>query len=367
MIRFTLARDLDRLGVRRMWVSSSLLFIAGCTLLMTASEIGWQIYLARTGFAIGLAGMLTSSNVHIQNQVPPLRRTEIIGALGSSGFLGMITGAQLGDLIYDWLPLSRGMFVVMFGTTAVLGMCYLFIVLRLTRGDEHVHQPDTPPVLSLLRQHWPGPVIVVALAMGVSFVVTTVFLTRQATALDLVGVRTFFTGYALSAFCFRIVSRTWSRTIGRHKMILVGLLGHVVGHLLLIRVTREWDYVAPALFAGFGHALLFPCVVSLGAEGFPVRYRGTGTTVILGFIDVGMALAAQPLGWVIDRFGFTAMYLSTAGFCLTSLVVYGVLRGGAVDTDQRALQAALERTPLPPTRTADPEPEKAAVPVLSSR
>ena len=43
-----------------------------------------------------LAGMFTCSIVHIQNQVPAERRTEVIGNLGSSGFLGMIVGSLLG-------------------------------------------------------------------------------------------------------------------------------------------------------------------------------------------------------------------------------------------------------------------------------
>jgi MFS family permease len=334
LIRLTLARDLDRLGVRRMWVGSSLLFIIGCVLLMTATEVNWQVYLARTAFAIGLASMFTCSNVHIQHQAPLHRRTELIGALGSSGFLGMMVGAQLGDLVFELLPRDRSLFVLLFGMAGALGAGYLAIVAAITRQDVHVHQPDTPPPWTLLRQFWPGPVVLVAMVMGAAFVVTTVFLTRHATSLGLVGVRTYFTGYALAAFAFRVLTRTWSRSLGRHRMIPLGLLGHAVGFLLLWQVQREWDYVLPALSGGFGHALLFPCVVSLGAERFPDRYRGSGTTLILGFIDVGGALAAQPLGWLIDRHGFAPMYLGMAALCGLVLGVYGLWMFHAPDLDR---------------------------------
>jgi MFS family permease len=348
LIRLTLARDLDRLGVRRMWISSSLLFIVGGGLLLAAWEVGWELYLARAAFAIGLACMFTCSNVHIQNQAPLHRRTEMIAALGSSGFLGMIAGAQFGDLVFEWLPRSRVLFSVLFGLTTLIGMIYLAMVLRIMRQDEHVHQPETPPPWTLLRRYWPGVVVLAALAMGVSFVVTTVFLTRHATSLGLVGIRTFFTGYALSAFLFRVATRTWSRRMGRHKLIVIGLLGHVVGHLLLIRVTTEWDYVLPALSCGYGHALLFPCVVSLGAERFPERYRGSGTTLILGFIDVGMALCAQPMGWLIDNYGFTPMYLATATFCGGTMLIYLAATWKAVDLDLVRAREILEgRTAVP--------------------
>ncbi|MFV0444549.1 MAG: MFS transporter, partial [Planctomycetaceae bacterium] len=333
-IRLTLARDLDRLGVRRMWLGSSILFILGCGLLLTADSIGWQVYLARAAFMSGLASMFTCSNVHIQNQAPIHRRTELIGSLGSSGFVGMMLGAQLGDLIFASVPRGEFLFQLLFGLAGLLALGYLLIVSVITRKDVHIHQPDTPPPWSLLRKYWPGPVVIVAFVMGLSFVVTTVFLTRHATSLGLVGVRTYFSGYSLAAFVFRIATRTWSRTLGRHRMILLGLLGHTIGFLLLWRVHVEWDYVLPSLCGGFAHALLFPCVVSLGAERYPERYRGSGTTLILGFIDVGGALGAQPLGWVIDHYGFGPMYLGAASVCFSALLVYGLLMFHAPDADQ---------------------------------
>lgn len=343
LIRLTLARDLDRLGVRRMWISSSALFLLGGVLLVTTHSVGWEIYLARSAFAIGLACMFTCSNVHVQNLAPIHRRTEMIGALGSSGFLGMMLGAQLGDLAFEWLPRSRTLFIALFGASIVLGMIYLLIVIRLMRHDEHIHQPETPPPWTLLYRYWPGPVVLVALAMGVSFVVTTVFLTRHATSLGVVGIRTFFTGYAISAFVFRILTRTWSRSLGRHKMIGIGLSGHVIGHLLLMAAQTESDFIIPALTSGAGHALLFPCVVSLGAERFPEQYRGSGTTLILGFIDIGMAACAQPLGWLIDNYGFHQMYLATASLCGGTLVFYLAIAWNAPDRDllhQRSTEPA---------------------------
>jgi len=134
-------------------------------------------------------------------------------------------------------------------------------------------------------------------------------------------------------------------------MILLGLLGHTVGFVLLWRVVGEWDYVLPSLCGGFAHALLFPCVVSLGAERFPERYRGSGTTLILGFIDVGGALAAQPLGWVIDSYGFTPMYLGTALFCLVTLLGYGWMMFNAPDEDQQRM-LSLDASPAAQEATA---------------
>ena len=64
--------------------------------------------------------------------------------------------------------------------------------------------------------------------------VTTVFLTRYATSMNMKNaIGTFFTGYAISAFIFRVSTRHWSRTYDRQRMILIGLAGHALGHCLL--------------------------------------------------------------------------------------------------------------------------------------
>ena len=333
LVRFTLGRDIDGLGVRRIWISSSLLFILGCGLMTGLGRLGWELYVARVAFAIGMASAFAASISHIQQQVPPHRRTEVLGSLGSSGFLGMILGSQLGDQIFLRQPLSQSLFVTLFGLTSLLGCAYLATVVFLTRKENHTSPHETHAAHRLIFRYWPGPVVLVAVMMGIGFVVTTVFLTRHATELGLPGIRTFFTGYAVSAFVFRMISRTWSRSIGRHRMIIMGLAGHCIGHLLLCTVTREWHLILPSVCCGFGHALLFPCVVSLGAGAFPPEYRGSGTAITLGFMDLGVFLFAPLLGWVIDEYGFVPMFLTSASTAVVIGVYYWLATAGLTDVD----------------------------------
>lgn len=356
LIRFTLGRDIDGLGVRRMWIGSSLLFILGCGLMTVLNQLSWEIYVARAAFTIGLGSMFATSISHIQAQVPPYRRTEVLGSLGSSGFVGMILGAQLGDQFFLRMPVSDSLFTLLFGVTTLLGCAYLALILWITRGDTHTRPHETLPAHRLIFRYWPGPVVLVSLMMGVGFVVTTVFLTRHATELGLVGIRTFFTAYALSAFAFRMISRTWSRTVGRHRLILMGLSGHCVGHLLLCTVSQEWHLVLPALCCGFGHSLLFPSVVSLGSGAFPPEYRGSGTAITLGFMDLGVFLFAPLLGWVIDTYGFVPMFLTSAGTAFAIGVYYRFATIGLVDTDSDHVPLPIPPEPVVETSRSLPEP-----------
>src|SRR4029078_11927794 len=145
---------------------------------------------------------------------------------------------------------------------------------------------------------------------------------------ELSGIGPFFASFCAWALFLRGIARSWSRQVGRHKLILLGwagaavrsrtrslrgVAGQALGMSTLPLVTRSWPFVFPAIGYAFGHALLFPSVVSLGAGAFPAEYRGSGTTIVLGFTEVGAMISAQPLGWIIVRFSFPAMFLTVAG------------------------------------------------------
>ena len=113
-----------------------------------------------------LPGAFTCSIVNIQDQVPPRRRTEVIGSLGSSGFIGTILGTNLGDLIFQLWPGGQTPFLVTFGTTLLGGILHTLLVLELTREEHHEAPPEFVGPLKLLFHYWPGPVLLVSMAMG---------------------------------------------------------------------------------------------------------------------------------------------------------------------------------------------------------
>ncbi|MEX0700816.1 MAG: MFS transporter [Planctomycetales bacterium] len=338
LARLLLGQAIDTYGTRRLWMLSAVSFVSGGLLFACAGSIAWPIYVGRILFTVGLAGMFTCSMVHIQNQVPVRRRTEVIASLGSSGFVGMIAGSLLGDRIFNVLPEGHARFMVLFGIAAALGLLYLLIVFAMTRGDVHQRPHETPAAHQLILRYWPGSIVLAAMMMGVAFTVYSVFLTRFVTSREaeghaVHGIGTFFTGYAVSAFVFRLMTRNWSRTMGRHRMVLIGLGGHALACFGLPLVTADWQFLLPAVLGGVGHALLFPGVVSLGAGAFPQEYRGSGTTIVLGFTEVGAMLSAPALGAIIEEFGFVAMFHAAAWTSIAIGVVYAATGARLPDAD----------------------------------
>ena len=178
--------------------------------------------------------------------------------------------------------------------------------------------------------------MLVALLMGMYFTIPSVYLTRFSTHRGLGGIGLYWTAYAVMAFVFRVSTRRWSQTVGRHRMIQMGIAGHLLANLILPFATVGWHLVFPAVLSGLGHALLFPAVVSLGTEAFPRVYRGTGTTLVLGFFDIGGAVSAPILGAIIDGFGgvgFPQMFWFAAACSVVVAVAYQCWGASRPDSD----------------------------------
>lgn len=329
---------MDRFGIGRVWLIGAATFVVGGFMMFTATELNWWLYVARLLFATGLATLFSCSMSHIQNEAPPSHRTEVIASLGSSGFLGLMTGTLAADgILALFAERTADTYRALFGVTMACGVIYFLLVAGLTRRDPKPQSTHaTPNAWTLFRQYFPGPVIFCGFFMGGGFAVLSTFLTRFAASRGFEGISWYFVSYALSAFTFRIISRTWSRRFGRHILIVVGMTAQSVGFVAIPFVTAEWMLCLPAIAVGFGHALLFPAVVSLGTATYPVRYRGTGTTLILGTFDLGQLILAPVFGAVVDRFGFEPMFYATGGTALVIGFAYGLSALGKTDNDGRS-------------------------------
>ena len=75
-----------------------------------------------------------------------------------------------------------------------------------------------------MRRYWPGSVVLCGLFMGAGYNSTSVYLTQFSEQRGFSGISAFFVAYAISAFVFRVLSRTWSYAVGRYRLTLIGVL-----------------------------------------------------------------------------------------------------------------------------------------------
>jgi MFS family permease len=315
---------IDRYGPRLIWTSSLVLFALSLAGHLAVTDVNSPaIYLLRLTMTVGLAGAFGASITYVSLTVPTQRIAEIVGTLGSSGFVGIALGPVVGDWMFDTAEVTRWHIDRMFLTGAVLGGLSLVLAILATSGQTPRARRQQPGLIPLVRRYHPGPLLLVAAAMGIGIALPHTFLRTYLEHLDIKHMKTFFVTYAVTAFVVRIASRRLPQRIGLRPMILLGLGFLSLSMLLYLTVRTESMLVVPALAGGIAHAFLFPSVVAGGSLAFPTRYRGLATTLVLAMFDIGNLIGQPMVGGIINyapQFelpGYGTMFVTVA----TGLIV----------------------------------------------
>ncbi len=297
IIRLAQGEAIDRYGAARVWLWSSLLYSIAMMLHLTVTTAyGVEIFVIRLMLQASLAGFSGSSITFVALRVPPMRMAEMVGALGTSGFVGIMLGPLLGD----WLAsggASRETVVdqlfLIASTLAILSTAVTWFVTSDAQPAVHRRRPNLWHVVT--RYH-PLVISITAAAMGAGLSIPMTFLRPFAVEAHLNNVGLFFVVYSCVAFVARVATASHFSRLGNRLWIIVGLSLMTLSFLCYIPVTRTWHLIFPGAIAGVAHALLFPAVMAAGTAAFPRRYLGVATSLILATFDIGVFLGAPIIG-----------------------------------------------------------------------
>ena len=301
VMRFFQGFGIDHFGPRTIWLWSMLGFVASLAgHLFIDSADGPSIYLLRILYSTSVAGAFGASITSVSRSLPLARMAEVIGSLGTSGFIAMALGPQLGDLLCGHEDISRTDLNTMFAVAATLGTVSLVLAEMATRGQAAPRRRRKPNLLWLLRRYHPGTIMALGIVMGIGFVIPTTFLPTYTQQLGIERTGPYFAVYASTAFVARLSTRRFPMLVGVRPMIFMGLAALVCSLLCYLPVQSEWGLLVPGMFAGISHAVLFPSATAQGSSAFPNRYRGLGTTVMLAMLDIGTLCGAPLVGFMVD-------------------------------------------------------------------
>ena len=296
-IRLAQGEAIDRYGAARIWFWSVVAYSVSLLLhLFVTSACSPAIFLVRTLMQASLAGIFGASITYVSLQVPAKRMAEVVGALGTSGFLGLMVG----PLISDWLGNSNlsadQMIWWMFWIATILATASGIATWFAIQGAAPPARLERPSLLFVVRQYHPMMISVAAAMMGAGFAIPATFLRPFAFELNISSVGLFFVVYAVTGFGARMASRSLFERFGNRPWIVVGLILLTISFLLYPLVSSVWHLALPATIAGVAHALLFPSIMSAGTAVFPRRYLGVATSLILAMFDVGTFISAPVVG-----------------------------------------------------------------------
>jgi MFS family permease len=328
IMRFFQAFGIDHFGPRKIWLASMALFILSLVGHVAVTDVNSPvIFVLRILYTTSVAGAFGASITSVSRSLPLERMAEVIGSLGTSGFIAMALGPQLGDLLCGHETLTRGELNTMFCVAAALGLLSLGCAELATRHEPKPRRRRKPPLVWLLRRYHPGSMLMLGVVMGVGFVIPTTFLPTFTKDLGIEHTGTFFLVYAGTAFLARLSTRRFPELFGVRPMILMGLAALTLSLLSYLPVTNAWGLMVPGVFAGIAHAVLFPSVTARGSAAFPNRYRGLGTSVMLATLDIGALVGAPLVGRMVEysKSAHLAPYSTTFVVLAIGVILAGVV------------------------------------------
>ena len=343
--RCFLGQAIDKYGSGRVWCLS-LALLAVCLLghLWVQSLRPPTVHLLRILYTISLAGAFGSSITFVSLRVPPNRMGEMIGMLGSSGFIGMGVGPAIGDWLFrDATPItlagklfcwSSGAAIVSllfaclasFGTDAVKSK-----VDSHTKSNVGVEYGDAS-WWSIVRRYHPGWTLLIGCAMGVGIGMPGTFLSAFAEGKGIDELAWFWTPYAVVAFIVRILTRKLADQWGTRPTVMLGLCCIAASMFSYLVVQQPMTLILPATLGGLAHAFLFPAAMAEGNHSFPAKYRGVATTLMLMMFDFGMLVGQPVFGWAVEASrraggdGYSIPFSGLATALLTVAAAYWALK-----------------------------------------
>ncbi len=300
LARFSLGVAIDQQGPKRIWLGSLVVLAGTCLAHLAISRCdGPEIYLLRLLYCTSIAGVFGASTTFISTGVNISRMAEVLGILGTSGFVGMMLGTQLGDALAGPGPAERWVVDRMFMAAGLLVLGAIPFAWLATRGTHPLVKRRDPVTWETLWKYQPGFVLVVGMVAGAALSLPQAFLRPYAEFIHVPRIGTFFTVVAVTAVATRIVNRYVLQRLGLQVMVVIGLGLLALAQVLYLAVDSEWKFLLPGLPYGIGQAILYPVVAALGTATFPERYRGMGITLILAAFDVGQLVAGPAAGGLI--------------------------------------------------------------------
>ena len=336
VLRPWIGQLINFLGTRNTLTIGYIVFACGIAGNLLLEDLHWSIYVYRGGLALGAAFVFSSMLTYTTLIAPDSRRAEAIGSLGVAGFIGLMVGPALWDLVLGQGPYTvevfNRMFVTVMACLALPAITVLF--LPAPEREQRSGPSGLMTFFAIARKNWPGTVIAINAGFGMCMTIPLTFFTRW---IDDEGIRLegmsfvtlFFLIYAGWGMTLRILTRQLPDQIGRRKVLLAGVISMFFGMLSYTFVAAENPYmiVLPALLCGSGHALIYHSMTSIILSEFPPSERGTGTALATMTFDGGHILMSWILGIIAQQISYDTMFFTTAGVLAAVSTLYFARNG----------------------------------------
>lgn len=313
----------DRYGHKRFMLLGSVCFIL-FFLLYNYTQTVNLLYVVRAAHGLAHACFMAASAAYIADIAPPNRRGEVIGIYGTSNIIAMALFPAWGTALVS----AAGNFAELFSMAALAaGICLMAVVFlkEINPGAGKHFKPAG--VFDIGRRRG---VIIPSLALfggATAYGAVITFLPLFAPQRGIADFGLFFSVYAASTICSRVLVGKLSDRIGRRKLI-VPFMALVAFAVFLLPGLHSllWLALIGGLF-GFGFGAFMPTLNALVVDYTPQQDRGSALGFFTSFMDLGITVGAVVLGAIGENFGFESMFYFGSIAVLLGLVVFVLFLG----------------------------------------
>lgn len=322
--RFFASVIIQKVNMKLLLIISLLYFLGTIALTLVNDSIGFLIFI-RALQGIGFC-MLTTLVFTMSSAIVPKSR------LGEGiVFFAMSTsvGTTIGPLIaisYLTNYSFQSMMWLTFGLILFSFACSLFTKNPVKRNDESesekVNEKKEPFYKYMFDQRVLIPCIIVALNyMAIAGVVN--FMGAFGNEINVGGrISQFFIAQGIAMIIIRSFSGKIFDKFGHRVLIIPGAIASTVGLILLGMSTNMLMVLISGVLFGVAFAIIHPTTQAWALTLVPAEKKATANSMLLIFIDSGMAIGSIVLGLLAKNVGYGMTFSFSAALMVMILILY---------------------------------------------
>lgn len=319
LIRVVSAKIIEKIGIKKGLVYGVIAFSITTFGYIWIHEFGALLTLRFIhGLSFGL--LTTATGTLVANIVPTERHGEGIGYFSMAMNLAMVLGPFIALTLLQFTSFQL-LFVVL--SLITIGAVFLSFIVQVPY--EESAQESRKAVALSLHDFIEVKALPISAIMALSSFAYASIISFVSVYGDSIGlaraVSYFFLVYSIAMLISRPYFGKKFDTRGPAHAIIPGLLFFTIGLILLSFTSSSWMLLLSAVFTGLGYGTVTPSFQTMAIQTTSRARSGHATATFFMALDLGLALGALLLGFVVEILGFSVLYQLSA---VLALVVLGL-------------------------------------------
>lgn len=306
-------RHLNRTGRKKLLLLGIAVYAAGGLGLVALPSM-LTLFLFRTFQGFGWGAFLLAFNTMTLDLAPPERKGEAVSLMGIAPPLSLATA----PFISEWIRTGSDTYIQVFIISVVVALVALGLSLAIK--EPPLGQTDSKQMPLFTRKVLLPSVMIFFITFTFGGVITFLPLMGEARQLPFIGA--FFTVFALTSIGVRFVSGKLSDRWSRSAVFLPGLVLLGLSFVVISLAHSLELLLLGAFLLGCGMSSTHPIIMALAADNLAVGERGVGIATFTLAFDAGIMAGAITLGFLLNWFNFTHIFLLCAATTLLPLLIY---------------------------------------------